>query len=51
MQNKKILCGFEPDKMHFEFTYTNNASQDESWDLSNFICYEGSLIKKYYDKI
>ena len=30
--------------MHCEFTYTTNAFQDESWDLSNFICYEGSRI-------
>ena len=31
MQNKKFLfCGFEPAKMHCEFTYTTNASQDES---------------------
>ena len=30
--------------MHCEFTYTINLFQDESWDLSNFICYEGSLI-------
>ena len=45
MQNKKnFFCGFEPAKMHWEFTYTTNAFQDESWDLSNFICYEGSRI-------
>ena len=43
MQNKKF-CGFEHAKMHCEFTYTTNAFQDESWDLSNFICYEGCLI-------
>ena len=30
--------------MDCEFTYTTNAFQDESWDLSNFICYEGSRI-------
>ena len=43
MQNKKnFFCGFEPAKMHCEFAYTANAFQDESWDLSNFICSEGS---------
>ena len=36
---KKFFCGFEPAKMHCEFTYTTNAFQDESWDLSKFICY------------
>ena len=41
---KKFFCGFELAKMHCEFTYTTNAFQDESWDLSNFICYEGSRI-------
>ena len=40
----KKICGFEPAKMHFEFAYTTNAFQDESWDLSNFIYFEGSLI-------
>ena len=40
---KKFFCGFSPSKMHCEFTYTANAFQDESWDLLNFICYEGSL--------
>ena len=45
MQNKKIIfCGFEPAKMHCEFKYKTNAFQDEFWDLSNFICYGGSLI-------
>ena len=44
MQLKNLFCGFEPTKMHCEFTYTTNAFQDESWDLSNFICYEGSHI-------
>ena len=45
MQNKKkFFWGFEPAKMHCEFTYTTNVFQDESWDLSNFICYEGSRI-------
>ena len=45
MQNKIIFfCGFEPDKMHCEFTYTTNAFQDESWDLSNSKGYEGSRI-------
>ena len=44
MQNKKnFFCGFEPAKMHCEFAYTTNAFEDESWNLSNFICYEGSL--------
>ena len=32
---KKFFCGFEPAKMHCEFTYTTNAFQDESWNLSN----------------
>ena len=32
---KKFFCGFEPAKMHREFTYTTKAFQDESWDLSN----------------
>ena len=40
---QKYFWGFEPVKMHCEFKYTTNAFQDESWDLSNFICYEGSL--------
>ena len=31
--------------MHCEFTYTTNAFQDESWDLSNSKGYEGSRIK------
>ena len=43
MQNKKFFCGFEPAKMHCEFMHTANAFQDESWDLSNFTCYERSL--------
>ena len=43
MQNaKKFFCCFSPAKMHCEFTYTTNAFQDESWDLSIFICFEGS---------
>ena len=42
---KNFFCGFEPIKMHCEFTYTTNAFLDESWDLSNFICYEGSRTK------
>ena len=45
MQNKNIFFwSFEPAKMHYEFMYTTNVFQDESWDLSNFICYEESLI-------
>ena len=30
MQKQKFICGFEPAKMHCEFTYTTNAFQDES---------------------
>ena len=45
---KKILLRFRAAKMHCEFTYTTNAFQDESWDLSNFICYEGSRIRCKY---
>ena len=30
--------------MHCEFTYTTNAFQDESWDLSNSKGYEHSFI-------
>ena len=46
MQNKQnFFCGFKPDKMHCEFMYTTNAFQDESWDLSYFISYEGSRMK------
>ena len=30
--------------MHCEFKCTINAFQDESWDLLNFICCEGSFI-------
>ena len=41
---KNYFCGFEPAKKHCEFKYTTNEFQDESWDLSNFICYEGSRI-------
>ena len=49
MQNKNIyFFGFEPTKMYCKFTYTNNAFQDESWDLSNFICYEGSLMSALF---
>ena len=44
-KQKNLFCGFEPAKMHCEFTYTINALQDESWDISNFICYEGSRLK------
>ena len=40
---KKFFCGFESAKMHCEFTYTINAFQDESWDLSNSKDYEHSL--------
>ena len=47
MQNKNFFCGFEPAKMHCEFTYTTNASQDESWDLSNSKSYEESRIVPY----
>ena len=43
---KNFFFGFEPTKMHCDFTYTTNAFQDESWDLSNFICYEGSLTSR-----
>ena len=51
MQNKKLfICGYEPAKMHCEFTYTTNAFQEESWNLSNFICYEGSCISNW-DKL
>ena len=46
MQKKIFFCSFEPAKMHYEFTYTTNVFQDESWDLSNFICYEGSRINE-----
>ena len=41
---KNFFCGFEPAKMDCEFKYTTNAFQDESWDLSSFICYEGSRM-------
>ena len=47
---KKFFCGFEPAKMLCEFTYTTNEFQDESWDLSNFICYEGSLNSLNYQQ-
>ena len=40
---KKFFCGFEPAKMHCEFTYTTNAFQDESWNLSNSKGYEHSF--------
>ena len=29
-KKKIFFCGFEPAKMHCEFTYTTNAFQDES---------------------
>ena len=29
-KQKNFFCGFEPAKMHCEFTYTTNAFQDES---------------------
>ena len=32
--------------MHCEFTYTTNAFQDESWDLSNSKGYEYSFIER-----
>ena len=41
---KKFFYGFELAKMYCEFTYTIDAFQDESWDLSNFICYEASRM-------
>ena len=48
MQNKTIFfCGVEPAKIQCEFTYTTNAFQDESWDLSNFIYYEESRILNF----
>ena len=34
--------------MHWAFLRVINAFQDESWDLSNFICYEGSCISLKY---
>ena len=34
--------------MHLAFLRVINAFQDESWDLSNFICYEGSCISLKY---
>ena len=37
--------------MHCEFMYTTNTFQDESWDYSNFICYEGSRISINDSKI
>ena len=40
MHDKKFFCGFEPAKMHCKFTFTTNAFQDESWDLSNSKGYE-----------
>ena len=48
---KKFFCGFEPAKMHWAFLRVTNAFQDESWDLSNFTCYEGSRIWDYKRKI
>ena len=45
-----FFCGFSPANMHCEFTYTTNAFQDESWDLSNSKGYEHSFMNKrvYY---
>ena len=34
--------------MHWAFLRVTNAFQDKSWDLSNFICYEGSCISLKY---
>ena len=48
LPSKKFFCGFEPAKMHWAFLRATNAFQDESWDLSNFICYEGSCISLKY---
>ena len=41
---KKLFCGFEPAKMHCEFTYITNAFQDESWDLLYSISYKFDFI-------
>ena len=43
---QKLFCSFESAKMHCEFTYTTNAFQDESWDLSNSKGYEHSFNKQ-----
>ena len=45
---KKFFCGFSPAKMHCEFTYTTNAFQDKSWDLSNSKGYEHSFMSSYF---
>ena len=39
-----FFCGFSPAKIHFEFTYTTNAFQDESSDLLNSKGYEHSFL-------
>ena len=40
---KKVRCGFEPAKMHWDFYSITNAFQMIFDAISNFICYEGHL--------
>ena len=41
---KNDFCGFEPAKMHCDFTYFPNAFQTRFDRISNSICYKGDRI-------